>query len=141
MWGRHSAVGEETMVAMTLTKEMIESGGVLVRKLDEQGLQPDAAFWLYDPDLQKWKLIIVEVKLGVEGPKKIYKKIQDVISVSKEDMPDISLESVTLAKPDAPIVNLLKKAMRTGDGISGIRFTNNVINGTVIEDAYIYRMN
>jgi hypothetical protein len=35
------------MVATTLTKEMIESGGVLVRKLDEQGFQPDAAFWLY----------------------------------------------------------------------------------------------
>lgn len=129
------------MVAATLTKEMIESGGMLVRKLDEQGLQPNAAFWLYDPDLQEWKLIIVEVKLGTEGPKKIYKKIQDVISASKEDMPVMSLDSVTLAKPDAPIVDLLKKAIRTGPGISGIRFTNNVINGTVIEDAYIYRLN
>ncbi|MFN2514070.1 MAG: hypothetical protein ABR568_21985 [Pyrinomonadaceae bacterium] len=27
-----------------------------------------------------------------------------------------------------------------GGGISGIRFTNNVINGTPIEDAYIYRI-
>lgn len=129
------------MVAETLTKEMIESGGVLVRKLDEQGFQPAAAFWLYDPDLRRWKLIIVEVKLGEEGPKKIYKKIQDIISVSKEDMPDVSLDSVTLAKPDAPVVGLLKKAIRTGPGISGIRFTNNVVNGTVIEDAYIYRLN
>jgi hypothetical protein len=129
------------MVAETLTKEMIESGGVLVRKLDEQGFQPAAAFWLYDPDLRRWKLIIVEVKLGVVGPKKIYKKIQDVISVSKEDMPDISLDLVTLTKPDAPIVILLKKAVRTEPGVGGIRFTNNVVNGTVIEDAYIYRLN
>jgi hypothetical protein len=128
------------MVTETLTKEMIESGGVLVRKLDEQGFQPDAAFWLYDPDLQKWKLIIAQVKLGTEGPRKIYKKIQDVISVSKADMPEISLDSVTLAKPDAPIVILLKKAVCTGAGVSGIRFTNNVVNGTVIEDAYIYRL-
>jgi len=128
------------MVATTLTKEMIESGGALIRRLDEQSLQPDAAFWLYFPDLQEWKLVIAEVKLGKEGPKEIYKKIQDVISASKEDMPGMSLDSVALAKPDAPIVILLKKVIRTGPGISGIRFTNNVINGTVIEDAYIYRL-
>lgn len=128
------------MVTTTLTKEMIESGNALIRKLDEQGLHPDAAFWLYFPDIEKWKLVLAEVKLDKEGPKKIYKKIQDVISASKEDMPDISLDSVTLAKPDAPIVDLLKRAIRTNPGISGIRFTNNVVNGTVIEDAYIYRL-
>ncbi|HYA43110.1 MAG TPA: hypothetical protein VEF34_17540 [Syntrophobacteraceae bacterium] len=129
------------MVATTLTKEMIESGRTLVRKLDEQGLHPDAAFWLYSSDLQEWKLVIAEVKLDTEGPRKIYKKIQDVISVSKEDMPEISLDSVTLAKPDAPIVHLLKRVIHTGPGISEIRFTTNVINGTLIEDAYIYRVN
>lgn len=133
-------MGEKKMVAMTLTKEMIDSGDALVRKLDEQGFQPDAVFWLYFPDLQEWKLIIAEVKLGKEGPKETYKKIQDTISASKKDMPELSLDSVALAKPDAPIVTLLKKGIRTGSGISGIRFTNNVINGTLIEDAYIYRL-
>jgi len=134
-------VGEKTMVATTLTKEMIDSGGALVRKLDEQDLNPDAAFWLYSTETQEWKLVIVEFKMSKVGPKGIYKKIQDTISTSKEDMPDMSLDSVALAKPDAPIVALLKKAIHTGPGISGIRFQNNVINGTVIEDAYIYRMN
>ena len=129
------------MVTTTLTKEMIESGGALIRKLDEQGLQPDAAFWMYYPDLQEWKLIISEVKLGKEGPREIYKRIQATISASKDDMPEISLDSVSLAKPDSPIVTLFSKAFRTGPGISGIRLTGSVINGTVIDDAYIYRSN
>ena len=138
--GRHIAVGEEKMVAMTLTKEMIEEGAALVRKLDESGVQPDAAFWFYFPDVQQWKLVLAEIKLGEKGPRQIYKKIQQVISADQMDMPDLALDDITLAKPDAPIVGLLRHVIHTGPGIGGIRFTNNVVNGTVIDDAYIYRL-
>lgn len=128
------------MVETTLTVEMIRSGAELVRKLDERGLQPDAAFWLYFPEPQEWKLVIVEVKLDRHGPREIYREIQDVMSVSKEDIGNLPLDWVTLAKPDSPVVSLLRAAIRTGPGVSGIRFTHNVINGTLIEDAYIYRL-
>ena len=46
---------------------------------------------------------------------------------------------MSFSVPDAPVVALLRTAIRTGPGISGIRFKNNVIDGTLIEDAYIYR--
>lgn len=128
------------MVATTLTDGMIKSGAELVQKLDERGLQPDAAFWLYFPDPQEWKLVIVEVKLDQHGPREIYGEIQNVISDSKEDIGSLPLDWVTLAKPDSPVVRLLGAAIRTGPGVSGIRFTHNVINGTLIEDAYIYRL-
>ena len=133
-------MGEETMVATTLTEEMIESGAALVRKLDQRGLQPDAAFWLYSPEPQEWKLVIVEVELDRQGPREIYRQIQDIMSASGQELGSMSLDWVTLAKPDSPIVSLLGSAIRTGTGICGIRFTNNVINGTVVEDAYIYRL-
>jgi len=128
------------MVETTLTDDMIKSGAELVRRLDEGRLQPDAAFWLYSPELQEWKLVIVEVKLERQGPREIYKEIQNVMSHAKDDLGSLSLDSVTLAKPDSPVVSILRTAIRTGDGISGIRFTNNVINGTLVEDAYIYRL-
>jgi hypothetical protein len=38
------------------------------------------------------------------------------------------------------MITLLRVALRTGPGIGGIRFSSNVINGTLIEDAYIYRL-
>lgn len=133
-------MGEEKMVAMTLTKEMIEEGASLVGKLDESGVPPEAAFWFYFPDVQQWKLVLAEIKLGERGPRQFYKRIQEVISSDQMNMPDLALDDITLAKPDAPIVVLLKHAIHTGPGIGGIRFTNNVINGTVIDDAYIYRL-
>jgi len=128
------------MVETNLTKEMIETGATLVRKLDEQGLRPDAALWLYFPEVQQWKLVIAELKVGTLGPKEIYRKVQQVLEKSANEITGLSLDDVALARPDAPIIVLLRVAIRTGPGISGIRFTNNVINGTLIEDAYIYRL-
>ena len=127
------------MVEQILTKEMIEAGESLLRLMDEKNMKPDAVLWFYFPDIQTYKLLIAMPKEKQLGPKKFYKKIQNIIS----ELPDqnrISLDEITLAKPNAPIISLLKLAIRTGPGVSGIRFTNNVINGTVIEDAYIYRL-
>lgn len=128
------------MVTTTLTKEMIEAGASLLKKLDDKGVQPDAAFWFYFPDIQQWKLVLAEVKLGSTGPREIYSRIQEVLSQFTQELKDLSLDSITLAKPDAPIVSLLRVAIKTGPAITGIRFTNNVISGVVIEDAYIYRL-
>lgn len=129
------------MVEEHLTNEMIRLGKILVGKLDEHRLIPSAAFWLYIPELEKWKLVIAESGVGTLGPKEIYRKIQQILAESHDAHKELSLDDVTLAKPDDPIIALLRFAIRTGPGISGIRFKNNVINGTLIEDVYIYRMN
>lgn len=129
------------MVETVLTKEMIDSGAKLIHKLDERSVRPDAAFWFYFPDIQEWKLVLAEVKVEKEGTKEVYREIQKVLSKFSQDIGDLSLDNIAVSKMDAPIVSLLRIAIHTGPGISGIRFKNNVINGTVIEDAYIYRLN
>lgn len=128
------------MLETILTPEMVEIWKVLVRKLDERDISPDAAFWFYFPEKQQWKLVIAKSQVETLGPK-IYKKIQKILAESPHELSGLSLDDVTLARPDAPIIVLLRVVMRTGPGISGIRFKNNAINGTLIEDAYIYRMN
>ena len=128
------------MVSVILTDSMINAGKVLILKLDQRGKSPEGAFWLYSPDIQQWKLMLV-YDFGNIGPKIFYKKIQDTIYAKKNEIGELSLVDVVLLKPDDPIVSLLRSKIRTGpDSISGIRFTNNVINGTVIDDAYIYRL-
>jgi hypothetical protein len=57
-----------------------------------------------------------------------------------EDQPKIPLKDVTVIDSNDSLISLLRVAIKTGDGMSGIRFTNNVINGALIEDAYIYRV-
>lgn len=128
------------MVETNLTPELIDAGAALVREMDNVGLQPDAAFWFYFPEIQAWKLVIAEVKVGPEGPREVYRQIQRILGKLPEKPAALSLDDITLAKPDAPIVGLLRRALRTGPGISGIRFQHNVIDGTLIEDAYIYRV-
>ena len=128
------------MVDEILTKEMIKNGAALIGKLDERSLQPDAALWFYFPDIQQWKLLIADVKVGQTGPKELYRKIQQILAEFSDEIEDIKLDDIALVKPDAPIITLLRVAIRTGPGISGVRFQKNVINGVLIEDSYIYRL-
>ncbi len=53
----------------------------------------------------------------------------------------ISLKDIIVLSPKDDPIALVAKMIRTGPGLSGIRFTKNVINNKLIEDAYIYRIN
>ena len=50
------------------------------------------------------------------------------------------LDDVTVAEPDGPLIARLAKTVATGAGPNGVRFTRNVVNGTLVEDAYVYRL-
>ena len=123
-----------------LTRELIDAGAKLVEKLDERGLAPDAAFWLYSPEEEAWKLLLVEVKLAKKGPKAAYSEVQKILAKNGKEFGNLRLDDLVLEKPDARIVELIRKAVRTGPRITGLRFKNNVIDGTLVEDAYIYRV-
>ncbi len=128
------------MVEATLTPELIQEGAELLNALDAAGLSPDAAFWFYFSDINAWKLVLAEVKVGPQGPREVYKQIQRTLGALSDKIKTLSLDDVAVAKPDAPVVSVLKRAVRTGPGIGGIRFSQNVIDGVLIEDAYIYRL-
>ncbi len=129
------------MVESQLTRELIEEGATLVEGLDKAGESPDAALWFYFPDVGAWKLLLAEGKVGPTGPRDVYRTIQKTLQSLRNKITHLSLQDVAVAKPEAPLIQLLRQAVATGPGISGIRFTGNVINGVPIEDAYIYRLN
>jgi hypothetical protein len=123
-----------------LTDWMVEAGASLVEKLDARDLSPTAAFWFYLADREDWSLFLAQEKLVSNGPRWAYSQIREALSGSSPESARLSLDAISVARPDSPLVSLLGAFVRTGPGISGIRLTNNVINGTVVEDAYIYRM-
>jgi hypothetical protein len=127
------------MVGSYLTEEMIDAGVALVRKLDESGVSPCAAFWIYSPEENDWILKIANQKVGEEGPRKIYGKIQRILLENPDEFKELSLDDISLARPDESFIQLLRRAVDTGDGISGIRFKDAVVEGAFIDDAYIYR--
>lgn len=128
------------MVERQLTPELIKDGEILIEALDDAGASPDAAFWLFAPEISGWKLLIAESRIGPEGPKDTYRLVQRLLQKRRNEIARLSLDDVKLTTPDQPVVRILSQVLSTGPGIGGIRFTQNVINGMLIEDAYIYRL-
>ncbi len=133
-------MAENVVVKENLDENMIKSGAELTRKLDDLNWIVSASMWFYFTEQNQWRLILGSSSVGKDGPKKAYKNIQLAISKLSEEKPKISLQDITVVDTSHPLLKLMGHTICTGNGISGIRFSKNVINGQLIEDAYIYRM-
>lgn len=130
----------EVVVTESLSEEMISAGADLTRQLDDAGFNVSASLWLFNAESGGWRLMISSPEVKTRGPKWAYKRIQSVIARMHDGQTKIPLKDITVIDSDDPLVKLLGATVRTGEEISAIRFTRNVINGVPIEDAYIYRI-
>jgi hypothetical protein len=122
----------------TLVEADLNAGKKLLALLDKARLNVKAAFWLYVPEADEWRLFFALPVVARKGPKEAYEKVQAYLE--QLGTRELSLKNVSLVSPKDNMVRLLESAMKTGPGISGIRFTGNVIDNVLIEDAYIYRV-
>lgn len=122
-----------------LVERDIEGGERLIVGLDDAGFQVYAAVWFYLSDSDEWRLLLASPFVEKEGPKKAYSFIQSVLKRLSPPS-EISLKDISVLSPSHHLIRLLRMAIHTGPGISGIRFTRNVIDNTLIEDTYIYRI-
>lgn len=130
----------DVLVSNEISPEMIRAGKALVGQLDKANWRVSAALWFLDADSRRWKLLLASPRVEAGGPKKAYFEVLDALAKLPKDVPRIALKDVTVLDPKTSLLQLLKSAVKTGTGISGIRFSGNTINGHFIEDAYIYRL-
>ncbi len=130
----------EMVVKEALTEEMISAGAELVRRLDQARLGVSGALWLYETESNDWRLLIVTPQVHSKGLKAIYTEIQTVIRALPDDQRKISLKDITVVDVGDSLVSSLRQAIQTGNEVSRIRFSQNIINGTLIEDSLIYRL-
>ncbi len=128
------------MVDQVLNEKLIEDGRVLLQNLDDSGLAVKAALWIYLPDLRSWRLMLSFPDVRTKGPKAAYTRVQSALNKLKKRGCTLALDEVSVAAPDAPLMKLLRGEITTNSGIHGIRFTQHVIDGQLVEDAYIYRL-
>ena len=135
-------MAEDVLVKEFLSDSMIKAGAELTRILiqDEMKWLVTASMWFYFPEENRWKLLFSSSSVGKEGPKHAYQHIQEAIGRLPQDIPKVNLKDISVMDNSHPLISLMKIAIRTGEGISGIRFSRNAINGQLIEDAYIYRL-
>lgn len=128
------------MVKPDLTLEMIEAGRQLLELLDRRKFRARACFWFYFPESDRWRFVVASPEVRVRGPRAVYQKVQTLARKVPNAVDIFGLGNVTVMMDSDPLIVLLRKAISTGSGISAIRVTNNAVNGTFIDDAYIYRL-
>ena len=127
----------------TLADADMKAGELLLKKLDKIKFDVKAAFWFYMPDSEEWRLFFASPLFDEKGPTKTYEKVQSLLPRLEEQLEqdyELSLQNISVVSPNDDLIKLLKTAVKTGPGISHIRFARNVINNVFIEDAYIYRV-
>lgn len=134
-------MAKELLVTDALSEKMVQAGAKLVERLDADAANIKSALWLYFPDSRNWKLILASDSVETDGPRKLYEKIQGANRDAEEPEEIISLNDIGVTTPKHELISMLSMMIGTGQGISGIRFTRNNINGLYIDDAYIYRSN
>ena len=78
-------------------------------------------------------------EVRTKGVKTIYKEVQFVVRAIPEDQ-SIPLKDISVVDSNDALISLLRVAVKKEGDVSGIRFSRNMINGTLIEDSYIYRL-
>ncbi|MEL7665607.1 MAG: hypothetical protein AAGU10_16010 [Methanosarcina mazei] len=123
----------------TLVKDDISDGKKLIQHLDNTEFKVNSALWFYATDLNEWKLVLASEYLKAHGLKEAYSFVQN--ELEKLYLTNISLNNIAITGANDQLIELLKRGIVTGSkDISDIRFTRNVINGVMIEDALIYRL-
>ncbi|WP_243974188.1 hypothetical protein [Vibrio natriegens] len=133
-------MAKELLVRDYLSPQMINSGGKLIKKLDEQNAEVKSALWFFMPETRTWTLLIASPLVSENGPKQFYKKIIDANRKSKLSERVISINNISATSPSDPLIQIINTMINTDkEAINGIRFSRNTINGVFIEDCHIYR--
>jgi hypothetical protein len=133
------------MATTTLVDNIFEEGKSFLEYLDKQNLDIRVAFWLYQKENNSWKLILSTPKVESLGSRFFYSKILRYLkSFNFQHMSNSSISplDIFVSSYSDNFINLLKSMIKTSPApeISSIRFSNNVVNGTLIDDVLVYRL-
>jgi hypothetical protein len=128
------------MVITDLSEQLIDEGARIVEKLDQSAVDVSTALWVLFPDHESWKLALSLGVVRTQGPKRGYELVQKALRDLRPELKQVSLGDIAVLRPDAPLLQLLRVALKTGPGVSRVWFKGNVINGELFPDALVYRV-
>ncbi len=117
----------------------IQQAKILITELDQANFRLQGALWFYFSETADWKLLFASPLVDTAGPRTCYRMVQTALASMPRDF-GIALEQISVISPNDRLIQLLRMAIRTGPGLSTIRFAGNTINGVYIHDALIYRL-
>ncbi|NVZ71793.1 hypothetical protein [Pseudomonas costantinii] len=126
------------LVGRSFTNEMMEAGAVFVSEIEKSSLHLHAALWIQPTPDDFWKFVLAFPEVRLEGPRAVYKKLRSISNRIPQNEFRIGTEIVSVVEERDRLIQIFKGVIRVDGG--GVRFARNSLNGTYIEDAYIYKM-
>lgn len=133
-------MAKEIFITQWFSNEMLQAGAALIKRLDETNAQVAAAFWLLDSEEKTWVLTIVSSLVESEGPRRYYKRINDINKSAQPDEDIISLHDIQVVTTNNRIVRAIKHSNLRQSLPENNRLGKNTIGDVYIEDMYLYRM-
>jgi len=118
---------------------MIDAGEEVIANVDQSGLPVTMAFWLFDREINEWRLTFASPAAESQGHGYVYRKISEVMRENWGTQPPISFLAIKVIDDDSDLARRLKKVPGVSHQIGRTKFDRQVIDGRYIDDALIYR--
>ena len=126
------------MAAAVLVDADVEMGRELLRILDEAKFPVTAAVWIFFPDIEEWRLVVRTPK-AEKNLQQALLELAVLLDKQGDLRKRLDLSRVKLVPPKDKILAAMSSIVKV-DGISSIRFSRNLVDGVLIDDALIYRL-
>jgi hypothetical protein len=141
-------MAEETLVKEALTEQMIEAGDSVTRVLDKSGWPVVASFWSFDPEFNRWRLLLASPEVDSRGPLDGYRRVDEALQrfyaalhiAATVVAPQLSLDDVSVISPNDKRVQVLANAFPPPNNLTPRRVHRTVIGGYYFDDVYFYKL-
>jgi hypothetical protein len=118
----------------------VAEGERLVKALEEDSLDFQAAFWIQKEETEEWSLMIATHLVEEWGPRKVYERIRSVLSKLQPPLENMTFQDIMVISPNRePVRSLRKQIDAAKNGVSALTPAYISVEGYK-SDVYIYRM-
>jgi hypothetical protein len=117
---------------------LVTTGQALIQMLDQTPVKPRVAMWVYNPDMDVWRLwILPDSKLT--DKQAFYRILAELISKHRDQLQGLDISAIELKDEKHPALMGLRGFVRA-EGLTSVHVSNNRFNDFYLPDGIILRM-
>ena len=126
------------MATTTLVGDLIAEGREVIAQLERAGISVDTAVWLQAEDTDEWRLIIASDYVDQHGPRRVYERLAELLTVS--NLVSLRIDDISVLTTRDHLIRGLKRRVATNGDLHDIRLDYVAIGGQLFRSARIYRV-
>jgi hypothetical protein len=130
-------MAQEILVSEILTSEMISAGAELAPYFLSSQLPIDGLLWLYHPESETWRFVVVTPEVKTFGLTKVYEDIRSIVSNIPAGKLIVPINDIFAVDSNDPLIAALRPAMV---GRQNVKISGSLFGRVLIEGAYVYTL-